>query len=63
MIHRPAKRILIVEDETDIAVLLRYNFEAEGFVVTTAETGEEAEEMEAIERRALARLAIPDPYR
>jgi probable rRNA maturation factor len=26
------------------------------------ETGEEAEEMEAVERRALARLAIPDPY-
>ncbi|MGX8010305.1 rRNA maturation RNase YbeY [Mesorhizobium sp. ORM8.1] len=26
------------------------------------ETGAEAEEMEAIERRALARLAIPDPY-
>lgn len=27
------------------------------------ETDAEAEEMEAIERRALARLAIPDPYR
>ncbi|KQU64343.1 rRNA maturation RNase YbeY [Aminobacter sp. DSM 101952] len=26
------------------------------------ETDEEAEEMEALERRALARLAIPDPY-
>ncbi|MEO3997573.1 rRNA maturation RNase YbeY [Mesorhizobium sp. CAU 1732] len=26
------------------------------------ETDEDAEEMEAIERRALARLAIPDPY-
>lgn len=26
------------------------------------ETDEEAEEMEAVERRALARLAIPDPY-
>ena len=26
------------------------------------ETDEEAEEMEAIERRTLARLAIPDPY-
>ena len=26
------------------------------------ETDEEAEEMESIERRALARLAIPDPY-
>ena len=26
------------------------------------ESGEEADEMEAVERRALARLAIPDPY-
>ncbi len=26
------------------------------------ETEAEAEEMEAVERRALARLAIPDPY-
>ena len=26
------------------------------------ETDAEAEEMEAVERRALARLAIPDPY-
>lgn len=26
------------------------------------ESGEEAEEMEALERRVLARLAIPDPY-
>jgi probable rRNA maturation factor len=26
------------------------------------ETDEEAEEMEALERQALARLAIPDPY-
>jgi probable rRNA maturation factor len=26
------------------------------------ESDEEAEEMEALERRVLARLAIPDPY-
>ena len=34
--------ILIVEDETDIAILLRYNFEAEGYAVATAESGDEA---------------------
>ena len=35
--------ILIVEDESDIAILLRYNLEAEGFRVVTAETGDEAQ--------------------
>lgn len=35
--------ILIVEDETDIATLLRYNLEAEGFGVMTAESGDEAQ--------------------
>lgn len=34
--------ILIVEDEADIAILLRYNLEAEGLRVVTAETGDEA---------------------
>ncbi|MDB5506091.1 MAG: SphR [Devosia sp.] len=36
--------ILIVEDEADLALLLRYNLEAEGFVVQSAEDGEEATE-------------------
>jgi two-component system phosphate regulon response regulator PhoB len=36
-------RILIVEDEAPLAELLRYNFEAEGFEVSHAATGEEAE--------------------
>lgn len=35
--------ILIVEDEADIATLLRYNLEAEGFGVMTAESGDEAQ--------------------
>ena len=35
--------ILVVEDEGDIAILLRYNLEAEGFRVVTAETGDEAQ--------------------
>lgn len=34
--------ILIVEDEQDLAVMLRYNLEAEGFSVLTAMSGDEA---------------------
>jgi len=44
--------ILIVEDEADVALMLRYNLEAEGFKVQTATTGDEA-----VERM---REAIPD---
>ncbi len=36
--------ILIVEDEDDVALLLRYNLEAEGFRVVTAASGDEAVE-------------------
>jgi phosphate regulon transcriptional regulatory protein PhoB len=35
--------ILVVEDEADLATLLRYNLEAEGFAVITAESGDEAQ--------------------
>ncbi len=35
--------ILVVEDEADISLLLRYNFEAEGFSVSSAESGDEAD--------------------
>jgi two-component system phosphate regulon response regulator PhoB len=35
-------RILIVEDEEPLAHLLRYNLEAEGYVVETAGRGDEA---------------------
>src|SRR5688572_263494 len=38
-----AARILIVEDEEPLALLLRYNFEAAGYAVETAGRGEEAE--------------------
>jgi DNA-binding response OmpR family regulator len=34
--------ILVVEDEADIAELIRYNLDKEGFRVTCAETGEQA---------------------
>lgn len=36
-------RILIVEDEAPLAELLRYNLEAEGFLVSHAATGDEVE--------------------
>lgn len=42
-------KVLIVEDELPLAELLRYNLEAEGFHVSHAETGEEAEIMVAEE--------------
>jgi two-component system, OmpR family, phosphate regulon response regulator PhoB len=39
-----AARILIVEDEESLAVLLRYNLEAEGFEVESAARGDDAEQ-------------------
>ena len=36
-------RILVVEDELDLALLLAYNLEAEGYVVESVERGDEAE--------------------
>ena len=39
----PAARILIVEDESALSLLLSYNLEAEGFVVDRVERGDEAE--------------------
>jgi two-component system, OmpR family, phosphate regulon response regulator PhoB len=38
-----APRILIVEDEIDVALLLSYNLEAEGYVVESVGRGDEAE--------------------
>ena len=38
-----APRILIVEDESDLSLLLGYNLEAEGYVVENVERGDEAE--------------------
>jgi two-component system phosphate regulon response regulator PhoB len=38
-----AARILIVEDEESLTVLLRYNLEAEGYAVDSAARGDEAE--------------------
>ena len=36
--------ILIVEDEADLSELMRYNLEAEGFRIVSAESGDEAVE-------------------
>jgi two-component system, OmpR family, phosphate regulon response regulator PhoB len=40
---QPAARILIVEDEATLGMLLSYNLEAEGFVVERVEAGDEAD--------------------
>src|SRR5262245_59202718 len=45
-----APRILVVEDDTAIAELVRYNLEAEGLQCTIATTGEEAELLVAEDR-------------
>jgi two-component system phosphate regulon response regulator PhoB len=37
-----APRVLVVEDEADLAVLLTFNLEAEGYVAESVERGEEA---------------------
>ena len=47
-----APTILIVEDEADLALMVRYNLEAEGFRVATAASGDEAAE--------LMRESLPD---
>src|ERR1700686_2797243 len=38
-----APRILVVEDESALSLLLAYNLEAEGYVVERVERGDEAE--------------------
>ncbi len=43
--HAPQENILIVEDEKHLAEGLRFNLEAENYVVRTVETGEEALEL------------------
>jgi two-component system phosphate regulon response regulator PhoB len=38
-----APRVLVVEDEADLALLIGYNLEAEGYVVESVRRGDEAE--------------------
>lgn len=45
-----AAKVLVVEDEEALAELLRYNFEAAGYTVVHALTGEDAEMLVAEER-------------
>ena len=40
---RSSPRILVVDDESDLALLLAYNLEAEGYSVESVERGDEAE--------------------
>jgi two-component system, OmpR family, phosphate regulon response regulator PhoB len=49
-------KVLIVEDESALAEMLRYNLEAEGFRVAHAGTGEEAEVLVAEDRPDLVLL-------
>lgn len=49
-------KVLIVEDEGPLAEMLRYNLESEGFRVSHAETGEEAELLVREERPDLVVL-------
>ncbi len=46
----PRERILLVEDEPDIAEVLQYNLEREGFAVESARRGDQA--LEAVRREA-----------
>ena len=56
VVDRMKPKILIVEDEAPLAEMLRYNLEAEGFRVSHAETGGEAEIIVAEERPDLVVL-------
>ena len=44
--------VLVIDDEQDIRVLIKYNLEKEGFIVTVAENGSEG--------ISLAKQNIPD---
>jgi two-component system, OmpR family, phosphate regulon response regulator PhoB len=59
--QRPAARILVVEDERDIAALVAYHLTKEGYRVRTAEAGQEALEALAAERPDLMILDLMLP--
>ena len=42
-VGQTAPRVLVVEDEASLSLLLAYNLEAEGYLVERAERGDEAE--------------------
>jgi two-component system, OmpR family, alkaline phosphatase synthesis response regulator PhoP len=55
------RKILVVEDEKDIRDLVRYNLEAEGFIVIEASDGERGLNLAAKERPALVLLDLMLP--
>ncbi len=55
------RKILVVEDEADILELIRYNFEREGYVVVTAENGEDALRLVPAEKPDLVLLDLMLP--
>lgn len=58
-----AKKILIADDEPDILEILKYNLQAEGYEVITAENGEEALEKAKKEKPDLVVLDIMMPLK
>ena len=57
----PKRKILIVEDEKDIRDLLRYNLQAEGFIVLEADDGEVGLKLASAQRPALLILDLMLP--
>jgi len=55
------KKILLIEDDTDLYALLKYNLEKEGYLVVGAQTGRGAVEMVRRERPDLVILDIMLP--
>jgi two-component system phosphate regulon response regulator PhoB len=58
---QPPARILVVEDERDIAALVAFHLMKEGYRVRTAESGQEALEAAAVERPDLVLLDLMLP--
>ncbi len=59
--NEPKRKVLVVEDETDIRALVRYNLETEGFSVVEASDGEIGLSLAARERPALVVLDLMLP--
>jgi DNA-binding response OmpR family regulator len=60
-VGKPMKKILLIEDDTDLYALLKYNLEKEGFQMVGAQTGKGAVELCRRERPDLALLDIMLP--
>jgi DNA-binding response OmpR family regulator len=61
VVGEPMKKILLIEDDTDLYALLKYNLEKEGFQMVGAQTGKGAVELCRRERPDLALLDIMLP--